>query len=541
MLAASCVVLAALCRLAAAQGIDPALRVGITRTNQSVILKWFGSNAVPYQVESSTNLTTWTNASSIVTGSGSEVFATNPVAGQSPGFFRVKRLPPGGQISATFDSASGTLTVVGDDADNVIVVSRNAAGAILVNGGAIPIQGGLPTVANTGLIEMFGRAGNDQLSLDELNGALPRARLFGELGNDTLIGGSGDDVLDGGPGSDTLLGKGGADMLFGGDGNDTLTGGDGDDQVFGEAGDDRIIWNPGDDTDLNEGGDGIDTVEINGGNGAEVFTTTANGTRVRFDRVSPAPFSLDIGTCEKLVLNANGGNDSFSATGNLAALIQITVDGGPGDDTLLGSNGNDVLIGGDGNDFIDGQQGNDTINLGAGDDTFQWNPGDGNDTVEGQGGIDTVIFNGANIAETFEISPNGSRVRLTRSIGSIVLDLDGIERLNLNTLGGVDAVTVNDLTGTDLTSVSLDLASTIGGSAGDGLADTVTVNGSGLADTINITANLGAVEISGLDALVRILHPEVDFDNLIVNGLGGIDAITTDPSATTLIKVTVNQ
>ena len=29
-----------------------------------------------------------------------------------------------------------------------------------------------------------------------------------------------------------------------------------------------------------------------------------------------------------LVLNANGGDDSFSATGNLAALIQITVDGG---------------------------------------------------------------------------------------------------------------------------------------------------------------------------------------------------------------------
>ena len=73
--------------------------------------------------------------------------------------------------------------------------------------------------------------------------------------------------------------------MHGGDGNDTLTGGDGDDQMFGEAGDDRMIWNPGDDTDLAEGGDGTDTVEVNGGNGAEVFTATANGTRVRFDRV----------------------------------------------------------------------------------------------------------------------------------------------------------------------------------------------------------------------------------------------------------------
>ena len=122
-----------------------------------------------------------------------------------------------------------------------------------------------------------------------------------------------------------------------------------------------MIWNPGDDTDLNEGGAGTDTVEVNGGNGDEVFTTTANGTRVRFDRLNPAPFSIDIGTSENLVVNANGGNDSFSATGNLAALIAITVDGGAGDDTLLGSNGIDVLIGGDNNDFIDGQQGNDVM------------------------------------------------------------------------------------------------------------------------------------------------------------------------------------
>ena len=121
-----------------------------------------------------------------------------------------------------------------------------------------------------------------------------------EGANDALVvnGGGGNDTisaatvpagitkltLDGGAGNDTLVGSQGADLLHGGDGNDTLTGGDGDDQMFGEAGDDRMIWNPGDDTDLAEGGDGTDTVEVNGGNGAEVFTATANGTRVRFDR-----------------------------------------------------------------------------------------------------------------------------------------------------------------------------------------------------------------------------------------------------------------
>src|SRR5262249_36280027 len=142
-------------------------------------------------------------------------------------------------------------------------------------------------------------------------------------------------------------------------------GGGGDDQVFGQAGDDRLVWTPGDGTDLDEGGDGVDAVEVDGGNGSEQFTATANGTRVRFDRVLPAPFSLDIGTSENLVLDANGGDDRFSATGNLAALVKLTVDGGPGSDTLLGGNGADRLLGGDGNDFVDGNQGDDVGTLGA--------------------------------------------------------------------------------------------------------------------------------------------------------------------------------
>lgn len=111
-------------------------------------------------------------------------------------------------------------------------------------------------------------------------------------------------------------------------------------------------------------GDSGDNTIVNGGGGAEQFTVTANGTRVRFDRLNPPPFSIEIGTTENLVLYANGGNDTFSATGNLAALVALTVDGGPGDDTLLRSNGADVLIGGDNNDVVDGNQGADVIFLG---------------------------------------------------------------------------------------------------------------------------------------------------------------------------------
>ncbi|HSS84072.1 MAG TPA: calcium-binding protein, partial [Reyranella sp.] len=216
-------------------------------------------------------------------------------------------------IKASFSPSTGLLSVFGDSLDDTITVSRDAAGQILINGGAIPILGGQATVANTTLIQVFGQAGNDNIALDESNGALPAAQLFGGDGNDTLTGGSGNDMLFGQAGNDTLLGKGGNDLLFGGAGNDTLIGGAGDDQVFGEAGNDLMIWNPGDGTDLFEGGDGTDTAQVNGGNGAETFTITANGSRVRFDRVSPAPFSLDIGTTENLVVNANGGDDVITA------------------------------------------------------------------------------------------------------------------------------------------------------------------------------------------------------------------------------------
>ena len=215
-----------------------------------------------------------------------------------------------------------------------------------------------------------------------------------------------------------------------------MTGGDADDQAFGQGGNDRMVWNPGDDTDLNEGGEGVDTVEVNGGNGAEQFTATANGTRVRFDRITPAPFAIDIGTSEKLTLNANGGDDSFSATGNLAALIAITVDGGAGNDTLRGSNGADILLGGDGNDFADGNQGNDVALLGAGDDSFQWDPGDGSDVIEGQDGIDAMAFNGSNVNENMDVSANGSRVRFTRDVAAITMDLNDVESIVAKTFGG---------------------------------------------------------------------------------------------------------
>lgn len=425
---------------------------------------------------------------------------------------------------ASFSPTSGILSIFGDAEDSALTISRNAAGTILVNGGAIVIQGGSATVANTTLIQAFGQGGNDTITLDESNGALPRANLFGGTGNDLLTSGSGADMLFGQAGNDTLFGKGGADFLFGGTENDVLTGGDADDQVFGEAGDDRMIWNPGDDSDLFEGGAGIDTAEINGGNGAEAFTLTANGERVRFDRVNPAPFALDIGTTEKIVVNMNGGNDTFSATGNLASLIGVTVDGGMGDDTILGSNGADVLLGGDGNDFLDGQQGNDVAFLGSGDDVFQWDPGDGSDVVEGQSGIDTLAFNGSNIGEKINLSANGGRASFFRDVANINMDLNDVETIDFRALGGADAVTVNDLSGTDVAKVLVDLAGGIGGTSGDGQADTVTVNGTGGNDTLGVLEFSDSSRVTGLSAVIHVEELEAA-DTIVLNLGSGNDSV----------------
>ena len=117
-------------------------------------------------------------------------------------------------ITAVFSGP--VLSVFGDNQDNTIDVSRDAAGKILVNGGAVAILGGTPTVANTTTIQVFGSGGDDTITLNEANGALPRANLFGGVGQRHADRRLGADLLFGQAGNDTLLGKGGFDFLFGG-------------------------------------------------------------------------------------------------------------------------------------------------------------------------------------------------------------------------------------------------------------------------------------------------------------------------------------
>jgi Ca2+-binding RTX toxin-like protein len=280
-------------------------------------------------------------------------------------------------------------------------------------------------------------------------------------------------------------------------------------------------------------GDGAaDQVIVNGTNGADNIAVANSITGVT---VSGLPVTVNITGNEpskdQLTVNALGGDDTVNASALQANTIGLTLNGG---------DGNDLLIGSQGNDLINGGRGSDVALMGAGDDTFVWNPGDGSDTVEGQDGFDTMLFNGANIAEKFDVSANGSRVRFTRDVASITMDLNGVEGIDLNTLGGADTVTVNDLSGTDLTQLNLDLASPPGSGTGDGAADNVIVDGTNGADVVTVAGDASGVAVIGLSAQVNITGAEAANDRLTINALGGDDVVTAAGLAAGAISFAAN-
>jgi Ca2+-binding RTX toxin-like protein len=211
-----------------------------------------------------------------------------------------------------------------------------------------------------------------------------------------------------------------------------------------------------------------------------------------------------------------------------------TINGTPGDDVIVGTTGADVIVGQGGDDTICAGLGSDVIFGGDGNDTIVWNPGDGSDVIEGQGGDDTLQFNGSNIAEHIDLSPNGARLRFFRDVANVTQDVNAVERVVYNALGGADTVTVNDLTGTGVQQVALNLAGTLGGTTGDGQADTVIVNGTTNPDTVTIAGDTRGVSVTGLAATVSISASESADDSLQVNLLDGADTITTQMAAHTV-------
>jgi Ca2+-binding RTX toxin-like protein len=235
-------------------------------------------------------------------------------------------------------------------------------------------------------------------------------------------------------------------------------------------------------------------------------------------------------------VQGSAGADTMIGSNGVGVLTHFTFEGAGGDDSLMGTDGGDSLDGGAGDDTISGGRGNDTVNLGPGVDIFVWNPGDGSDSVDGGNGSDTVLFNGANIAETFDLSAQGGGFAFTRNVAAITLTGSSVETLDLVTRGGVDIVNVHDLTGSGLRQLSIDLGGNPGTGVGDGASDTVAIEGSSLADRVIVTAGGGTVTVQGLSETVALSGAEGD-DLLLINGGAGDDSISAAGAAAGQIRL----
>ena len=140
--------------------------------------------------------------------SGTDVTRVNIDLAGAPG-------TPGG------DGAADKIVVNGTGGDDVITLSLNSDGALVIDGLASQVV--IENFDFNDTITINGLGGNDVILATDLN--LGGAHLV-------LDGGAGDDVLLGSAGNDTLLGGLGDDVLIGGGGIDVLDGGPGDNIVI---------------------------------------------------------------------------------------------------------------------------------------------------------------------------------------------------------------------------------------------------------------------------------------------------------------------
>ena len=145
---------------------------------------------------------------------------------------------------------------------------------------------------------------------------------------------------------------------------------------------------------------------------------------------------------DRLTVDGGAGDDIVSAS---TAAMTLTLAGGSGDNTLLGGPGEDTLLGGDGFDDVRGGPGRDTAKLGGDFDRFSWRPGDGSDVVDGGDSRDSIFFEGSNAPEAFALKADGRGLRLTRSVDTVVMELENLEEVDAVAGGGADTFDVGDL------------------------------------------------------------------------------------------------
>jgi Ca2+-binding RTX toxin-like protein len=190
--------------------------------------------------------------------------------------------------------------------------------------------------------------------------------LSGTVGNDTITSNS--------AGGDIIYGLAGDDSLVGGHGNDSLSGGDGNDTLAGGPGFDTLDGGPGNDTYV------VDAVHDRG----DTITDSSGTDTV----VAKGDWTLGTGL-ENLNIESAGQTDGAKGLGNSLNNVLTHVGATPGSVILDGGDGNDTLIG----------------NAGWDDFQFTSTSGDyGHDVLDGGDESDTILFTdfrtGANLAQS---------------------------------------------------------------------------------------------------------------------------------------------
>jgi hypothetical protein len=227
------------------------------------------------------------------------------------------------------------------------------------------------TVPPTEVMQADGQTGDDTL-----RGSVTRDMLTGGAGVDELSGGGARDQLDGGPdadqvngsaGTDWVSGGAGGDGVLGGTGIDSLEGGPGDDELDGGSGDDVLYADPG--SDLLEGGNDFDVASYEGRDAAVTVTIGAGVADDGNEEDGPAGARDEV---LSTVEGVNGGLGNDRLVGDEA------------DNELLGLYGHDELLGLGGNDGLEGAAGRDVLRGGFGSDSLDG--GRDNDFLVSQGG-----------------------------------------------------------------------------------------------------------------------------------------------------------
>ncbi|MEM8874177.1 MAG: hypothetical protein AAGD32_07940 [Planctomycetota bacterium] len=135
---------------------------------------------------------------------------------------------------------------------------------------------------------------------------------------------------------------------------------------------------------------------ISGTAGDDIIEVSGSGATLDVT-VNGVTFSSVLSSKRRFFIEAGDGNDNVSLINLTPGDFKPRVDGGLGNDTLIGSDGNDTLRGNEGdddllgfggNDKLRGQDGNDFILGGDGDDSLFGNKGE--DTLIGEAGDDSL-------------------------------------------------------------------------------------------------------------------------------------------------------